>query len=334
MWVLSHRSCAPLMTIILHHYPQSPVAEKVRVVLGLKGLAWQSVIIPRLPPKPLLTPLTGGYRRTPVMQIGADVFCDSLCIIRELERRYPEPTLLPVGSGGSVTWGAARWTDGELFTHAIAVVLGSQLDGLAPEFATDRGRLYFGADHDLTQIAAELPHRLGQLQAHLGWAESQLQITGRFLGGAEPGLLDALIYYIVWFLRGRCAQGPVLLSGFPHLERWEITMADLGHGHPEEQTAEHAWEIARVAEPEVGAAPAANDPQKFTLGTLVQVVPDVDGGDPPVQGPLQGTDSRHGFDSPHPRNPRQRRHPFPSCGLPHHAPGVNRLHPRRQPTAS
>lgn len=23
-------------------------------------------------------PLTGGYRRTPVMQIGADVYCDSL----------------------------------------------------------------------------------------------------------------------------------------------------------------------------------------------------------------------------------------------------------------
>ncbi len=73
--------------IILHNYPQSPVAEKVRTVLGIKGLAWHDVEIPRLPPKPLLTPLTGGYRRTPVMQIGADIFCDSQCIIREIEQR-------------------------------------------------------------------------------------------------------------------------------------------------------------------------------------------------------------------------------------------------------
>ena len=73
--------------LILHHYPQSPVAEKVRVVLGIKNVAWRSVQIPRLPPKPDLMPLTGGYRRTPVLQVGADVYCDSQCIIRELERR-------------------------------------------------------------------------------------------------------------------------------------------------------------------------------------------------------------------------------------------------------
>ncbi|MCK4940436.1 MAG: glutathione S-transferase N-terminal domain-containing protein, partial [Rhodospirillaceae bacterium] len=56
--------------VILHHYPQSPVSEKIRVVLGMKDLTWKSVLIPRLPPKPNLMPLTGGYRLTPVMQIG------------------------------------------------------------------------------------------------------------------------------------------------------------------------------------------------------------------------------------------------------------------------
>lgn len=74
----------PASEIIFHAYPQSPVAEKVRVAFGIKGLAWRSVEIPRLPPKPMLTALTGGYRRTPVMQIGADIYCDSQCIIREL----------------------------------------------------------------------------------------------------------------------------------------------------------------------------------------------------------------------------------------------------------
>ena len=77
--------------IILHQYPASPVAEKVRVGFGIKNLSWRGVEIPRLPPKPDLIPLTGGYRRTPVMQIGADIYCDSQCILREIQKRVPEP---------------------------------------------------------------------------------------------------------------------------------------------------------------------------------------------------------------------------------------------------
>ena len=80
--------------IILHHYDTSPYAEKVRTGLGLKGLAWASVELPVIMPKPNLTTLTGGYRKTPVLQIGADIYCDSQLIMRELERRYPSSELL------------------------------------------------------------------------------------------------------------------------------------------------------------------------------------------------------------------------------------------------
>lgn len=83
--------------IILHHYKISPYSEKVR--LGLKGLAWRSVEIPMIMPKPDLTALTGGYRKTPVLQIGADVYCDSQLIMRELEPRHPIPSFYPAGQG-------------------------------------------------------------------------------------------------------------------------------------------------------------------------------------------------------------------------------------------
>ena len=59
--------------ILLHHYDNSPFSEKIRLALGLKRLAWRSVIQPNMMPKPHLVPLTGGYRRIPVLQIGADV---------------------------------------------------------------------------------------------------------------------------------------------------------------------------------------------------------------------------------------------------------------------
>ena len=96
--------------IILHHYDTSPYSEKVRLGFGLKGLAWASVELPQIMPKPKLTALTGGYRKTPVLQIGADIYCDSQLIMRELERRYPTPSFYPAGHGAAdaLAWWARR----------------------------------------------------------------------------------------------------------------------------------------------------------------------------------------------------------------------------------
>ena len=49
--------------IILHHYSESPFAEKIRSILGFKRLRYQSVLVPMMLPKPDVIALTGGYRR-------------------------------------------------------------------------------------------------------------------------------------------------------------------------------------------------------------------------------------------------------------------------------
>ena len=69
-------------TLLLHHYDASPFSEKVRKVFAHKHLPWHSVEQPNMMPKPDLVPLTGGYRRIPVLQIGADVYCDTQLIVR------------------------------------------------------------------------------------------------------------------------------------------------------------------------------------------------------------------------------------------------------------
>src|SRR5512143_432914 len=84
--------------LILHHDDTSPFSEKVRTILAHKRLAWRAVEQPAIMPKPQLTPLTGGYRRIPVLQIGADIYCDSQLIARVLEARQPQPTIFPGGS--------------------------------------------------------------------------------------------------------------------------------------------------------------------------------------------------------------------------------------------
>ncbi|MDH3378163.1 MAG: glutathione S-transferase family protein [Gammaproteobacteria bacterium] len=273
------------MDIILHHYPQSPISEKVRVVFGLKKLAWRSVQIPRIPPKPELMPLPGGYRRTPVMHIGADVYCDSQCIIREIEYRYPLPTLLPGGSGG-MPWGLARWIDGPFFDAAITVVLGHQAEQLPQDFAADRCRLYFGPNYDLDEIQRTVPHALAQLRAQFGWIEERLQCGRPFLLGSDPGLPDALCYYLTWFVRGRYNEAEPLLNQFPRLLEWYGRVADVGHGSPTDMTASEALDIAAASSPENNAGIDPQDPQGLAAGQRVAVAPDGDGGDPEVIGEL------------------------------------------------
>ena len=275
--------------IILHHYPQSPVSEKVRVGFGIKRLAWRSVEIPRLPPKPELMPLTGGYRRTPVLQAGADVYCDSECMLRELERRFPEPSFFPGNSAGTA-WGISRWTDGTLFDTAVKLVLGAAADQLPEAVAKDRGRLYLGPDADFAAVQADLPHILAQLRAQLGWIDDRLATDRPFVLGDRPGLPDALTYYLVWFIRGRWDGGPGLLSQFPALEAWERRVAAIGHGSPTGMTADEALDIARAATTETPEGADADDPQGLAPGMAVSVVPDVDGGDPLVTGTVHRVD--------------------------------------------
>src|SRR5262245_19888831 len=108
--------------LILHQYDGSPFSEKVRKVFAHKHLAWRSVDQPMMMPKPDLVPLTGGYRRIPVLQIGADIYCDTQVIARTIERLHPEPTLYPGGSEGTYdAW--SLWADKLLFMAVAAAVL-------------------------------------------------------------------------------------------------------------------------------------------------------------------------------------------------------------------
>lgn len=277
--------------IILHHYPASPVSEKVRVGLGIKGLAWRSVEIPRLPPKPDLMPLTGGFRRTPILQIGADIYCDSQCILRELQRRFPRPTFYPDGDEG-LPWAISRWTDG-LFEVVARLSMGANAAQLPEPFAKDRVRLFFGPTGDLNKVQADVPHTAAQLRAQFGWIDRRLAGGSRFMLGAEAGLADALVYYLVWFVRGRWQGGPGLLSELPALEAWEQRVKAIGHGRPTELSPGEALEVARAAEPATPEQSDAKDPQGLEPGQTVSVVADLDSGESPVVGSVRlvGRDS-------------------------------------------
>jgi len=275
--------------IIIHHYPASPVSEKIRTGMGLKQLAWRSVEQNRLPDRPELFAMTGGYRRIPVMQIGADIYCDTQCILRELERRVPTPTFFP-NNGAGLPFALSRWSDGAMFELAFRVAFAPVADKLPAALIADRTRLYLGEQGDLKNEAADLPHTLAQLRPQLGWLEACLSSGQHFMLGGEPGMPDLLAWYLVWFVRERYAAAPEFMAEFPLLNAWVQRMQAIGHGKSTPMTPAEALAVAKSAEPDTAEKPDAYDPQGLKPGMKVTVVPITHGGDQPVEGKVLAVD--------------------------------------------
>ena len=257
--------------IILHHYDMSPYAEKVRLALGLKGLAWRSVQIPIVMPKPDLIELTGGYRRTPVMQLGADIYCDTKACMRLLQRLQPEPSLFPGGDEATV-WGLSRWAETS-FMMAVTVFLGA--GGVFNEkFIEDRKKM--APQVDFSKAGMVVPAKLLQLRANLDQLERQLSDGRAFLLGDAPSLADLSAYHPHRFLAAHAAT-KTLLAPLTHVPAWMDRVEAIGHGERSEIEAKDAIAIARAANPAPIEGEAAPLPDGLAYGDDVVVLPEETG---------------------------------------------------------
>jgi glutathione S-transferase len=276
--------------VILHHFEQSPFSEKVRVVFGLKNVEWTSVLISRIMPRPDLMPLTGGYRRTPVMQIGADIYCDTQCIIRELERRFPEPSLFPNGYRG-LSWATVMWTDRSFFQNTVNLVFGSLADKVPQEFIADREKLR-GGKFDVAAMTAAIPQMRDQVRAHMDWIETQLADGRSWIGGDKPGLCDVNVYMNIWYVRANLPNAEAMLAEFGRTRAWEARMRAVGHGRRSEMSTSEALDIGAKATPRTTEQADPGDPNGRKPGDRVEVVPD-DYGRNKVSGEIVALSSQH-----------------------------------------
>ena len=260
--------------IILHHYDTSPFSEKVRLLLGIKGLTWRSVIQPVIMPKPELIPLTGGYRRIPVLQIGADVYCDSQVILAELERRHPTPAL-----GGGTDWAVNLWADRLWFQASVAVIFAQMGDAVPKEFIADREKLS-GRPFDVAAMTAAAPFMRQQWLAYAAWIEEGL--SGDFLGGAAPSMADVAAWMNVWWLSGAARKiADELLADLPRTRAWRDRIRAIGHGDRQEMTPAEALEVAKAATPSASGGVSGD----LKAGDAVVVQAD-DYGRDPIDGTL------------------------------------------------
>ena len=267
--------------LILHHYATSPFSEKVRLMLGHKGLAWQSVNIPRILPKPDVIALTGGYRRTPFLQIGADIYCDTALICDVLEHRQPEPPLYPEHQKG-VARVLAQWADHTLFWAAMAYNLSPKgaaalFAGQPPEaaqaFGADRGAMRSNMTSlrpgDATAAYRSYLRRLSTM------VEEQ-----PFLLGSAPCVADFAAYHPLWFSRVVNPAMAGILDATPHVIEWMDRMAAIGHGQMSKLSATEAIAIAAAAQPVRHADDTFQDDHGIALGSRVTVAAESFGQEP------------------------------------------------------
>lgn len=289
--------------IILHHYPTSPFSEKVRLVLGYKNLSWQSVVIPMIMPKPDVLALTGGYRKTPFMQIGADIYCDSALICDVLEKMQPEPTLYPEHQKGAARI-IAQWADTTLFWAAMAYNFSpagsAQMFGIdspqateaianAKMFAEDRSKMRLGMPRLPAADAA------ASYKSYLRRIANMLE-NQPFLMGKQPCIADFAVYHPLWFTRHRTSVMAGIFDATPNVLAWMDRMAAIGHATSNKLSAIDSIAISANNTPATIKNSAENsmfqDEHGIALGSIVTIASESFGPEP-TEGELVAATRMH-----------------------------------------
>ena len=260
--------------IILHHYPMSPFAEKIRLIMGYKKLKWDSVIISPIMPKPDVIALTGGYRKTPLLQIGADIYCDTLLIARVLDEIKNSPTLFPARVAAASN-AAAAWADRHLFF--ASVMWASQPEGAKVLFGhlNEEQLKAFRADRAaFRQGPAQRPnlsesHLL--LINTLQHMETQFETGAKFIVGDGPSIADFSYYHGLWFIL-RAGPAADILDRYPRVHDWLGRMKAFGHGESQDMSSVQALEVAKNAQAMGGEAAAINLPEGIHVGDQVSIM--------------------------------------------------------------
>lgn len=300
--------------LILHHYPSSPFSEKIRLALGYKQLAWKSVIVPSVAPKPDVLALTGGYRRTPFLQIGADIYCDTALICDVLEHVQPEPVLYPLPLKG-VARVFAQWADSTLFWAAMAYNL--QPKGAAVLFAhlpTGAGEV-FSADRKAMSGNMQRLRPQDATAAYRSYLRRIAHMAEEhpFLFGAEPCVADFAAYHPLWFTRTCVPVMADIFSATPAVLEWMDRLAALGHGRMEKFKAEDAITVAANATPLPLADDVFQDEHGIPLGSTVTIAAESFGTEPTEGTLIAATRTRYTLARTDPRAGEVHVH-FPRIG--------------------
>ncbi len=264
------------------------------MILGYKNRAWQSVTIPMYMPKPDVVALTGGHRRTPFMQIGADVYCDTNLICDVLEHLAPTPTLFPDAVKGTARI-VAQWADTLVFPIAMAYnfqpagaahVLASWAPEDVKHFVQDRTQMRGGAPRMLATDA------IGMYKSYLRRLSHMLE-QHPFLLGDAPSLADFSAYHPTWYTLRQVPNLADIFDATPHVRDWVLRMEKFGHGMPTNLSSTQAIQIAHDSTPTDMSHEPFIDHHGIALGSPVVITAESFGLEPTVGELVAATRTRY-----------------------------------------
>jgi glutathione S-transferase len=255
--------------IIFHQYAMSPFSEKIRKIFALKNVEYREVDQPAWMPKPHLTPMTGGYRRIPVLQIGADIYCDSALIARTIEKHHPSPSIHP---GGNIVAaeGAAMWADKTLFFSTVPLVFTAMAEVIPPALFEDRRKMFPQMNLDVLRQA--VAGARGVLQSACAMLDATLAKHDHVLG-KDFSVADAAVYHTLWFVRSDPGSAQIIYSK-PNLAAWFARVEAMGAGRPVAMSGEEGMAVARDNEPADVGDFLADDPSGLAAGARVGICSD------------------------------------------------------------
>ena len=253
--------------LILHQYDISPFSQKAQKMMGLKGLAWQSIEMPLIAPKPDVEALTGGYRGTPILQLGADIYVDNWMIARALDDY--DPSLPRLSHQGALqAAGGYAWSE-RFFTPLLQTAFATYKDQWDDDFRADRQRVF--PDVDFNTLAVVDPERRSQVRAFVSAIAAQLTSGSDFLNGEHPDGWDVHVWGMCWMIHSALPDLMPVVTAFPAVANWYQQMSDLGVGERSDATIELAWSQLKQSQKAPLPDTPVDEPLRDWLGQQVVV---------------------------------------------------------------
>jgi glutathione S-transferase len=225
------------MQLTLYDWPPSPFSLKVRAVLEYKGLAYDRV--------PIISPkhwrkvrAEGKVGKAPALLIDGKLFVDSTDICHELDRRAPEPSILPADpERRALCHAIEEWSDESLYFVGLYYQWLDPAGRAMVPAAFGRslaGRLAY--HFYLRRVLAQLKgqgtsrktpeHVRSDLERHLDALCDLIGPDGGYLLDARPRLCDFAVFGQLAYL-GRTPAGASALAGRTALNDYVKRMKSL-----------------------------------------------------------------------------------------------------------
>ncbi len=240
--------------IILHSSFSSPFSEQIKLMLNFAELDWVSVIAPKGVPRPIQQSLVGNYsRRIPILQIGADAYCDSAMIMNKIAELSAKPYLSPIAVNEST-----EALINKIANEGTKAMLGS----LTPwnfiwgyiktipfkdaiEFLRDRKKLV----ETYPQLKTDKTRQQWQgiAQSYLADLNEVLATSQFLLATDTPKVCDFMVYAMIWY--HDVLTDLKLVKQFENVVLWYQKMKQFDRNDTTRIEPEWSLEVARSSEP-------------------------------------------------------------------------------------